>query len=222
MFHVKICGITSVDDAQVAIRAGADALGLNFYRKSARAIDVQMARQIGNRVPHGVTKIGVFVNADPVEVSHTFYEAGLDAVQLHGDEPPEYLLRLGDLPIIRAFRLGEGRLDDVDAYLQQCSRLGVPSRMILVDAFSADAYGGTGKTVDWPRLAADCQQRQLPPLVLAGGLTPENVADAIRLVHPAAVDVASGVEQRPGRKDPDRVRQFVAAARAAFDSIAPI
>lgn len=222
MFHVKICGITSVDDAQVAIRAGADALGLNFYRKSARSIDVQNARQIGNRVPQGVAKIGVFVNADSDEVSHTFYEAGLDAVQLHGDEPPDYLAALADLPIIRAFRLGGAGLADVDAYLQQCAKLDASPAMILVDAFSPDAYGGTGNTVDWPRLAADCQQRQLPPLVLAGGLTPENVAEAIQIVRPMAVDVASGVEQRPGRKDPDRVRQFVAAARAAFDATTPI
>jgi phosphoribosylanthranilate isomerase len=222
MFHVKICGITSVDDAQVAIRAGADALGLNFYRKSARAIDVQMARQIGNRVPHGVAKIGVFVNADPDEVAHTFYEAGLDAVQLHGDEPPEYLADLVPRPIVRAFRLGDAGLADVDAYLDQCSRLDAMPAMILVDAFSADAYGGTGNTVDWSRLAADCQQCQLPPLVLAGGLAPENVAEAIRIVRPVAVDVASGVEHRPGRKDPDRVRHFVAAARAAFDATTPI
>lgn len=222
MFHVKICGITSVDDAQVAIRAGADALGLNFYRKSARAIDVQMARQIGNLMPQGVMKIGVFVNADPDEVAHTFYEAGLDAVQLHGDEPPEYLADLAARPVVRAFRLGEAGLAAVDSYLDECARLDATPAMILVDAFSTDAYGGTGETVDWPRLAADRQQRQLPPLALAGGLTPENVADAIRLVRPASVDVASGVEQRPGRKDPDRVRQFVASARAAFDSIAPI
>jgi len=216
MFHVKICGITSVDDAQIAVRAGADAIGLNFYRRSARSIPAQKARQIANLTPGRAIKVGVFVNAEIQEVLDTFDEVRLDAIQLHGDERPEYLAALAPRPVIRAFRLREPGLADVDAYLAECRRIAALPWMILVDAFSSDAYGGTGKTIDWPRLADDCAQRDLPPLTLAGGLNAENVAEAVRVVRPAAVDVASGVEARPGRKDPDRVRRFITAAREAF------
>jgi phosphoribosylanthranilate isomerase len=220
MFHVKICGLTSVDDAQVAVRAGADAIGLNFYRRSARGVSVEHARQIARMMPRGVAKVGVFVNADVDEILRAFDEVPLDAVQLHGDEPPGDLAELSGRPIIRAFRLDEPGLTSVDGYLAECAALRAVPRMILVDAFSTDAYGGTGKTVDWSRLAADCAERQLPPLILAGGLAAENVAEAIRTVRPAAVDVASGVEAHPGRKDAEKVARFIAAAKAALDSAA--
>ena len=216
MFRVKICGITSVDDARAVAAAGADAVGLNFYAKSPRYVSVEKAREIINALPPEMVKVGLFVNAPAEEVCQTFDDLGLDLIQLHGDELPTYLTHLGDRPVMRAFRLAEAGLEPIGRYLGHCGRLGCMPRLVLVDAYVEGEYGGTGRVTDWERLKRYPFDVAHPPLVLAGGLTPDNVAEAIRTVRPAAVDTASGVESSPGRKDPAAVEAFVRAARLAF------
>ena len=243
MFRIKICGITNVDDALTVASAGADAVGLNFYPKSPRYITPERAREIVDSLPGGMVKVGLFVNAPDEQVRQTFDQLGLDLIQLHGDEPPGFLAELGDRPVMRAFRLGPGgvlespslldpgellagsprqphALEPIGAYLAHCRWLGCTPRLVLADAYVEGTYGGTGQIADWQSLKAYRSARgeaTIPPLVLAGGLTPENVAEAIRTVRPAAVDTASGVESGPGRKDPAKVEAFVRAARAAFE-----
>lgn len=217
-FQIKICGITRPEDAVAAADAGADAIGLNFYQNSPRFVSVDQAQGILSVVPPGVVKVGVFVNATSCSVSAMAQRLGLDMVQLHGDESPEYLAELGGLKILRAFRCGPQGLVPVQSYLERCQEIGWMPRMVLCDAWQQGAYGGTGLVVDWAAVTNYTGSAGAPPLVLAGGLTPDNVAAAIRTVRPAAVDTASGVEVQPGIKDPDRVRRFVRAARAAFGS----
>jgi phosphoribosylanthranilate isomerase len=218
-FSIKICGITRPEDAVAAAEAGADAIGLNFYPKSPRCVSLEQARAIVDVLPAGVAKVGVFVNATSCSVSATAHRLGLDLVQLHGDESPEYLAELGGLEVVRAFRCGPDGLTAVHTYLGRCQKIGWMPRMVLCDAYQQDAYGGTGKVVDWEAVANYNGAAGLPALVLAGGLTPENVGEAIRIVRPAGVDTASGVELQPGVKDPDRTRRFVEAAREAFASL---
>ena len=215
-FRIKVCGITSPADARLAAEAGADAIGLNFFARSPRCVALDQARAIGNALA-GVqmTKVGLFVNHSAEEVCTTFDQLGLDLVQLHGDEPPEFLGQLGGRPAMRAFRVGPDGLAPVFRYLERCQRLGAVPALVLLDTLTKDVYGGSGRTGDWAVLAQYVRPG-LPPLVLAGGLTLENVTAAIRAVRPAAVDVASGVEASPGRKDAHRVVQFVSLARAAL------
>jgi len=230
VFQIKICGITSAEDARLAARAGADAVGLNFYAASPRYVDPRGAMAVVEALPLGIVKTGVFVNATASQICGTSERLQLDLVQAHGDEPPELLRQLSDLtdlPVIKAFRVGPGGLDEVLKYLDECRGLGCLPRMVMFDARSrsangdayGDAYGGTGERADWMLAARFTALHDLPPLVLAGGLSEANVADAIRTVRPAAVDVASGVEITPGRKDPARVAGFVTAARTAFDNL---
>ena len=217
MFRVKICGITTVEDAQVVAQAGADAIGLNFYPKSPRVIDLDAARAIIEHLPPEIVKVGVFVGSSLTGVRDTFDELGLDAIQLHGDESAEFLAKLDKRPVIRAFRVAEDHLYEMTDYLAVCRRMGSIPRMALADALVPGVYGGTGLLADWKTLRAYPAKHWHPPLILAGGLTPQNVGDAIRIVRPAAVDTASGVESSPGRKDAAKVRAFVRAAAAAFD-----
>lgn len=223
MFRVKICGITSVEDAGVVAEAGADAVGLNFYARSKRYVPIPRARAILDSLPAGVVKVGLFVNAEAREVCETFDRLGLDLIQLHGDEPPSFLARLGGRPVVRAFRLAPSEgLDAVGRYLAECREMECTPRMTLVDAYVEGAYGGTGQTADWQSLATYRQvgsEEPVPPLVLAGGLTPDNVAEAIATVRPAAVDTASGVESAPGHKDRALVERFVERARHAFENL---
>ena len=223
MFQIKICGITSVDNALSVARAGADAVGLNFYPGSPRYVPLQQAGPIVDALPDTVLKVGLFVNAAVDEICKMFELLRLDLIQLHGDEPPAFLSELGDRPIMRAFRLGPEGLDPVDRYLAECRGLNCTPRLTLIDACVKGMYGGSGQLADWRALktyqsdetvSADTAR---PPLVLAGGLTPENVAEAINSVRPAAVDTASGVESSPPLKDPAKVAAFVRAAREAFD-----
>ncbi len=216
MFRIKICGITSVDDALLVARAGADAVGLNFYPSSHRCISFDAARKIVAALPKEIVKVGVFVNAPPADVCRTYTDLALDLIQLHGDEPPEYLAQLGNRPVMRAFRVKPGNLHPITEYLACCRGLQAGPKLSLIDSLIPGEYGGTGKTVDWSTARQYAAQPGLPPLVLAGGLTPDNVAEAIAAVRPAAVDVASGVESSPGRKDPAAVEAFVRAAKAAF------
>jgi phosphoribosylanthranilate isomerase len=220
MFRIKICGITNVEGAAAAAAAGADALGLNFCVKSPRYVSPAAAEPIVAAVPAGVVKVGVFVNAPADEVAATAAQLGLDLVQLHGDEPPEFLAQLRPLPVMKAFRLGNAGLDPVRRYLAECHRLGCPPRLTLIDSQVAGQYGGTGEVADWEVARRYPSEEWHPPLVLAGGLTPQNVAEAIRAVQPAAVDTASGVELSPGHKDPQAMAAFVQAARQAFGSLA--
>ena len=220
MFRIKICGITSVDDALAASAAGADAIGLNFYSLSPRFCSTESASRIAAAVPQHVCKVGVFVNANAGEIRGIVQLHGLDLVQLHGDEPPELLAELEGLSVMKAFRVSHG-LSAIAAYLDRCRALAALPKMLLVDAYDPKQFGGTGQTVPWDKLS---KQRDLLgglPLVLAGGLKPSNVANAIAAAHPAAVDVASGVETAPGKKSAALVLEFVAAAKAAFNQAGP-
>jgi phosphoribosylanthranilate isomerase len=218
VFRVKICGITNPLDAAAAAAAGADAIGLNFYEGSRRFVSEEEAARIVAAIPAGVVKVGVFVNHTREAVLRGFDALRLDLVQLHGDEPPEFLAALGGLPVMRAFRRGPGGAAEVAAYLDRCRALGCLPRMVLVDAHRPGAYGGTGELGDWNAAAELARSSAVPSVVLAGGLTPGNVAKAVAATRPRAVDTASGVEASPGVKDPELVRAFVAAARGALDA----
>jgi phosphoribosylanthranilate isomerase len=216
MFRIKICGITNVDDAVAVALAGADAVGLNFYARSPRHIALDTARQIVAALPKKMVKVGLFVNAAPADTCRVYDSLGLNLIQLHGDEPPEFLAQLGGRPIMRAFRLGTKGLQPILEYLRRCQELTAMPSLTLLDSLIPGEYGGTGQTADWSVAKQYVAELGMPPLVLAGGLTPANVADAIRTVRPAAVDTASGVESSPGRKDLAAVASFVQAAVAAW------
>ena len=219
MFRVKICGITSVEDGLAAAAAGADAIGLNFYEQSPRFVEREVARQTAEAVGDSLAKVGVFVDASARDVAETFDRVGLDWIQLHGDEPPELLADLGERPVIKAFACRAGGLAPVEEYLRQCRALGHLPRAVLIDAYALGKAGGTGKVVDWDRLIDWRETLGGVPLVLAGGLTPENVSQAIATVRPRGVDTASGVEASPGQKDAVKVAAFVVAASAEFTRI---
>ena len=198
MTKIKICGIKTVKDALAAMEAGADLIGFNFYPKSPRYIDVGICRDIMSVMrKHGhVTYVGVFVNASVEEVYATIETCGLSLAQLHGDETPEMLHALNG----KAFKAFRGIPLDITGY----ERNDAPA--LLVDAAVKGIYGGSGVTADW---SASAELAKKYPLLLAGGLTPENVADAMRQVQPWGVDVASGVESAPGEKDAAKMIQFV-------------
>lgn len=213
---IKICGLTDPKvAAQVAVLRP-DAVGLNFYRSSPRCVTVDVATQVAAALPSEVEPIGVFVNHAAEDVLSISRRVGLRTVQLHGDETPEFAapLQAAGLEIIRAFRVGEAGMDEVDRHLSEYRRLGIELRACLVDSRVAGSFGGTGHTAPWDMLAASWQC-DWPPLILAGGLRPDNVAAAIRVVRPWGVDTASGVELAPGRQDPAVARTFIEAARAA-------
>jgi phosphoribosylanthranilate isomerase len=216
MFRIKICGITNVSDAQSAVQAGADAVGLNFYPASPRFITRSVARQIIDVLPREIVKVGVFVNAEAKDVCQTFDELELNLLQLHGDETPEFIAQLASRPVMRAFRLGPEVLQPIYTYLETCKQLGCVPKLVMIDAFSKGVYGGSGEIANWSICGQYPCHDDVPPLVLAGGLTQSNVAQAIEQVRPAAVDTASGVESSPGRKDPAAVAAFVKASRKAF------
>jgi phosphoribosylanthranilate isomerase len=219
MFRIKICGITNPDDALVASKAGADAVGLNFFPSSPRFINQAMARRICIALPHDIVKVGVFVNAPESEISQTFDAMQLDLIQLHGDEPPDFIASLNGKPVMRAFRLGPEGMQPILEYLDNCNQLQCMPKLVLLDAHAIGVFGGSGEKADWSICAQYGSHNGLPPLVLAGGLNPSNVAEAIAQVRPAAVDTASGVESSSGRKDPAAVKAFVDAARNAFGII---
>lgn len=218
-FRVKVCGITRIEDARDAVRFGVDAIGLNFYPPSPRSIDLDLAEQIRAQIPSSVAAIGLFVNESTDRIIETAARLKLDFVQLHGDEPPEFLAQLGSLRIIRALRIGDGGADRVSEYLDRCRQLNSSPELLLLDAMVKGTYGGTGQRFD-PQIACEIGALpNVPPIILAGGLTPENVAQAIQVARPAAVDTAGGVETSKGIKSADLVRQFNAAARRAFEEL---
>ena len=216
MFRIKIGGLTSVDDAAAVVEAGADAIGLNFYARSPRFVPHDSARDIVRAIGPRACKVGLFVNSPAEEITEIYDELGLDLIQLHGDESPDILRELAPRPVMRAFRVGPDGLRPVRRWMEASLRMSLFPKLVLFDAYQPGQYGATGTTTDWSLARAYREKRGMPPLVLAGGLKGENVAEAIAAVGPAAVDVAGGVERAPGRKDHDRVREFVAAARAAF------
>ena len=202
---VKICGITSEADALAAAEAGADAIGLMFYEGSPRHVTLEQAKAISTALPQHVMRVGVFVNAEEAFVHQALTECMLNILQFHGDETPEECSRY-PVMTLKAFRVqGEETLAELEAY---------PSAGYLLDAYVKDALGGTGATFNWD-LAVRAQKFG-KPIFLAGGLTPENVAEAVRKVQPFGVDVSSGVEIEPGRKDAEQMRTFVAAAKGAL------
>ncbi|HEX7316738.1 MAG TPA: phosphoribosylanthranilate isomerase [Pyrinomonadaceae bacterium] len=206
MTRVKVCGITNLADALAALEAGADMLGFNFYARSPRRVAPAVARKIIESLPDGVACVGVFVNEPaPADVERIAREAGLDAVQLHGDETPEYCQSLRGLTTIKALRVG------ADYHIDTAAAYGTDA--VLLDAYVASARGGTGHTFDWT--LATLTRERVPRLFLAGGLTPDNVATAVAAVRPYAVDVCSGVETAPGRKSPELMRRFVEQVKSS-------
>jgi len=203
MVEVKICGLTTVDDALRCVEAGADAIGLNFWSGSPRCVDIPRARAIVQAAGDRAAMVGVFVDFTLERVGEILRETGIVWAQLHGDEPPELVGAL--LP--HAYKAISAR----DGSAIELARI-YPGEQLLLDAHVTGIPGGTGRTFDWTIAAAVARERKL---TLAGGLTPDNVADAVRAVDPFRVDVASGVESAPGKKDPELVRRFVERAKAA-------
>ena len=203
--RVKVCGITNPEDALMAAEAGASAIGLVFWPNSPRFVDRAMARRIVEALPAFVLRVGVFVDQSLDMLTRTSEDVGLDIIQLHGGERPEMIACL-PRRVLKAIRVGEDEpvLDEIQKY---------EGAAILLDTKDDRRAGGTGRSFDW-RLAQQVRAK-VPFLVLAGGLTAVNVAEAIRTVGPDAVDVSSGVESRPGKKDPAKVKGFMEAVRAA-------
>ncbi|HEV7684088.1 MAG TPA: phosphoribosylanthranilate isomerase [Pyrinomonadaceae bacterium] len=208
MVLVKVCGITNLDDALAAADAGADALGFNFYRRSPRYLAPQAARTIVDQLlenyPNALT-VGVFVNESLEAIKEIAEVAGVSALQLHGDESPEYCEALKGRHLIKAFSTSKGFVPE--------KVLDYDVQAIMLDAADKGAFGGTGKLSNWS--VARETRALVPRLFLAGGLSAENVAEAISEVNPYAVDACSRLESAPGRKDHARMREFVAAVRAA-------
>jgi len=204
--RVKICGITNEADAQVAVAAGADALGFVFVPGTPRWITVVQAATVIRGLPPFVARVGLFVDAPPAWIHEVAGAVGLDTVQLHGEETPDVCRTFwGALKVLKAFRVrGPETLARLPDYEQVVDAF-------LLDAFVPGVAGGTGATFDWSQAVA--AQALGRPVILAGGLTPDNVAEAIRRVQPFAVDVSSGVEASPGRKDAEKIRRFLSEAR---------
>src|SRR5215210_7027616 len=203
MVMVKVCGITNPEDARGAADAGADAIGL-IFAESPRRVSVEQAREIAAALPERVLKVGVFVDEGPEEVLSIAREVGLDYAQLHGDEPPEAVpeIRAGGVGVMKALRVRNAEaLAAVERY---------EADLFLLDAWSAEARGGTGARFDW-ELAKSLKWRD--NIVVSGGLNPENVREAIEYFEPYGVDASSSLEERPGKKDGERVRRFVVAAK---------
>jgi phosphoribosylanthranilate isomerase len=204
MIRVKICGITNAADALAAVDAGANLLGFNFYAKSPRYVSETEGAKIRRQLPKKIEAVGIFVNTQPDKVTALCKSLKLDLAQLHGDESLEDVTEIAStIPVIKAFRVEpDFRLETLDEYAEAFA--------FLFDAAHTGQYGGTGRTTDWDvaRRAAVGHR-----IILAGGLNVENVAAAVRIVRPYAVDVASGVESKPGKKDHGRMREFIQEVR---------
>ena len=248
MFRIKVCGITTSDDALLAAECGADAIGLNFYEESPRHVEPETAAEILERLrqdysPQRVQVVAVFVNAMLDDLLWTIRAANLYgpeqgvSLQIHGDEPPQFLVELRQqglgvidsplqatghvpvVPVVRALRCPNSDLSDAEQYLQNCQSLNALPQAVLLDAHATGNYGGTGQTLDWTGVGKRGNRLLSLPVILAGGLKPDNVAKAIAAARPAAVDVASGVESAPGKKDAAKIWAFVAAAREALEKL---
>ena len=206
MTFIKICGITNVDDALAAVAAGADALGFNFYKPSPRYVTPKDAREIIAKLPISVMTVGVFVNEEsPQSVRSIANESGVAALQLHGDESPGYCRELAkDRYVIKTLTVA----NDFEIDMAQ----GYEVEAIMLDTKHNSLRGGTGRVFDWS-IARDVNE-VVPKLFLAGGLSPENIQDAIEIVRPYAIDACSALEDEPGRKNHERMRAFVETARS--------
>ena len=232
-FKIKICGLTDPANVVPTVEAGAQALGLNFFSGSKRYLNSEQAVIVGAQVPKGITRVGVFVDDLPPLIFCRHYFFGypvLNYLQLHGDETVEQLKHLTKViaqfntglvtnhtkpRLIKAFRMKSDPETEIGKYLDECRKKKVELAGMLIDAYSTVGHGGTGERADWAALGKWTNRRGVP-LILAGGITPENVAEAIATVRPDAIDTASGVESSPGIKDPERVRALVHAAQAAW------
>ena len=195
MIPTKICGITNLDDANVAVENGAWAIGFIFYEKSPRTISINNAKSISKHLPKTIARVGVFVNHEKDFIHEAISEVPLDMIQLHSDETPDFCNQF-DVPILKALRIkNEASLSIMDQY---------DVAVFLLDTFSNDQYGGTGETFDWSVL----NRKFKTPIILSGGLNPENILDAIDAVNPSAVDVNSGVESFPGKKDYNKLKSL--------------
>jgi phosphoribosylanthranilate isomerase len=206
MVRVKICGVTNAADALAAVEAGANLIGFNFYERSPRHITPAEAGKIRAQLPKKVKAVGIFVNALPADVITLRSSLKLDAVQLHGDEPLEAVAEIASaVPVIKAFRVEpDFPLETLEQYPEAFA--------FLFDAAHDGQYGGTGRTTDWDVARRAAVKHRI---ILAGGLKVENVAAAVRIVRPYGIDVASGVESRPGKKDHGRLREFIQEVRRA-------
>jgi phosphoribosylanthranilate isomerase len=203
--RVKICGITCAEDALAAVEAGADALGFMFYERSSRYIAPQEAARIITQLPPFVSKTGVFVDASPASIAETIAQCRLDCLQFHGTETPE-MCQHPSLPVVKAFRVaGEECLQIFPTF---------KTAAWLLDSYVPGQLGGTGAKFNWDLAVAAAKLGR--PIILAGGLTSENVAEAVRQTQPFAVDVSSGVESSPGRKDRTKMHAFIQAVRSAI------
>ena len=195
MIPTKICGITNLDDANVAVENGASAIGFIFYEKSPRTISINNAKSISKHLPKTIARVGVFVNHEKDFIHEAISKVPLDMIQLHSDETPDFCNQF-DVPILKALRIkNEASLSIMDQY---------DVAVFLLDTFSNDQYGGTGETFDWSVL----NRKFKTPIILSGGLNPENILDAIDAVNPSAVDVNSGVESSPGKKDFNKLKSL--------------
>ncbi len=201
--QVKICGVRRIEDALCAAEAGADMIGLNFWPGTPRCVTLEQAREITDAVAGRIKIVAVFVDAPRGEILATADAVGADYVQLHGSESPEFVRDLGPRPIIKAFRV---RSEEDLAGMSDFA-----AAVYLLDARVPGMKGGTGRTIDWELARRAAESR---PVLLAGGLTPRNVAEAVRTARPWGVDTASGVEVEPGVKDPEKIRCFVRNAKA--------
>lgn len=199
--RVKVCGTTRLKDALLAVECGADAIGFIFYKKSPRYVSAKTAKEICSKLPPFVHRVGVFVNETADKINRIVDRCGLDAVQLHGDESPAFCKKIKHR-VIKVVRVKDA------ASLKEMSRYVVDG--FLLDTWKEDQWGGTGKVFDW-ELAA--RAKKYGPVIIAGGLNPRNVKAAIKKVQPYGVDVSSGVEQSPGKKDPRKVKAFIKAVR---------
>jgi len=202
--RIKICGITRIEDVQAVVQSGANALGLVFYSKSPRAVSIEQAVAILQSLPPFITSVGLFVNASTDDVKHIINNTKLDLLQFHGEETPDYCAQFSR-PYIKALRMSP----DLD--LEQSIQAYTTAQGILLDTYQAGVPGGTGEVFDWERIPAHLARS----IILAGGLTPDNVAQAIQQVHPYAVDVSGGVEASKGIKDAQKIHAFVQAVRNA-------
>ena len=217
---IKICGVREIELAEPIAKLGPSAIGLNFYAPSRRSVSPELATRIAAAMPAEMSRVGVFVNHPLDRLLEIVDKCRIDVVQLHGDETPEFLAELkqkrADIECIRAMRIPVDEvagLDVVDRYLNDCRELDACPAAILLDAHTGKQYGGTGQTIRWDAIAAYAGRVEWPRWILSGGLSPENVGEAVKITQPHGVDVASGVEDTAGRQSLERIRRFIEAAR---------
>jgi len=206
MIPTKICGITNLDDAKVAVENGASAIGFIFYEKSPRAISIEEAKIISDNLTHNISRIGVFVNHNKDYIHEAISAVPLDMIQLHGDESPDFCTQF-DVPVLKALRIkNEASLSIMDQF---------DVAGFLLDTFSDNQYGGTGETFDWSII----NRKFKTPIILSGGLNPENILDAIDAVNPSGIDVNSGVESSPGIKNHVKIKKLFKQLEKSFSSV---